>query len=107
MKQAWGTFFKVFATFLGFPVSLATKTRCMKKIILFCWAVVLFSTVTSAQAYEGNIEYNKKNHPPGHDEHGGAGEHGHAPAHGHEEKPMKKPAGHSALSIANRIGGLS
>ena len=32
----------------------------MKKIILFCWAVVLFSTVTSAQAYEGNIEYNKK-----------------------------------------------
>ena len=35
----------------------------MKKIILSCWAVVLFSTVVSAQAYEGNIEYNKKKEP--------------------------------------------
>jgi MoCo/4Fe-4S cofactor protein with predicted Tat translocation signal len=51
------------------------------------------------------IEYNKKNHPAGHDEHGGAGEH--APAHGNEEKSMKKSEGHSALSIAKRMGGLS
>ena len=50
------------------------------------------------------IEYNKKNHPA---DHGGAGDHGHAPAHGHEEKPMKKSGGHSALPVANRIGGLS
>jgi MoCo/4Fe-4S cofactor protein with predicted Tat translocation signal len=53
------------------------------------------------------VEYNKKNHPAGHDEHGGGGEHSHAPAHGHEEKSMKKSEGHSALSIAHRIGGLS
>ncbi len=51
------------------------------------------------------VEYNKKNHPAGHEEHGGAGEH--APAHGHEEKSMKKSEGHSALAVANRIGGLS
>jgi molybdopterin-containing oxidoreductase family iron-sulfur binding subunit len=55
------------------------------------------------------IEYNKKNHPAGHGEHGGAGEH--APAHGagkheHGAEPKKEP-GHAVLDAANRLGGLS
>ena len=54
---------------------------------------------------QSRVEYNKKNHPAGHDDHGGAGEH--APAHGTEEKSMKKSPGHTGLAVANRIGGLS
>ena len=49
------------------------------------------------------VEYNKKNHPGGHGEHGAAGEH--APAHGTEEK--KKEPGHAALPAAKMFGGLS
>jgi molybdopterin-containing oxidoreductase family iron-sulfur binding subunit len=54
---------------------------------------------------QSRVEYNKKNHPAGHDDHGGAGEH--APAHGTEEKSMKKSPGHTGLAVANRVGGLS
>ena len=49
-------------------------------------------------------EYNKKNHPADHGEHGGAGEHG--PAHGHEEKSAKKSEGHTSVIAANLPGGL-
>ena len=53
------------------------------------------------------IEANKKNHPPAHGEHGGAGEHG-APAHGHEEKKVEKKApAHGGLEMMKRFGGLS
>ncbi len=46
------------------------------------------------------VEYNKKNHPAGSGEHGGAGEH--APAHGEKKEP-----GHALLDAAKKIGGLS
>jgi molybdopterin-containing oxidoreductase family iron-sulfur binding subunit len=50
------------------------------------------------------VEYNKKNHPPGHgEEHGGAGEHA-APAHGEEKK---KESGHGLIGDAKKFGGLS
>ena len=46
------------------------------------------------------VEYNKKNHPAGAGEHGGAGEH--APG---EEK--KKEPGHGSLDAGKKFGGLS
>ncbi len=48
------------------------------------------------------VEYNKKNHPGGGAEHGGAGEH--APAHGEEKK---KESGHGSLGADKKFGGLS
>ena len=47
------------------------------------------------------VEYDNKNHPAGHGEHG-EGEHG--PAHGHEEK---KHDSHGAIDALQRFGGLS
>jgi molybdopterin-containing oxidoreductase family iron-sulfur binding subunit len=50
------------------------------------------------------IEYNNKNHPADHGEHGGAGEHG--SGHGHEEKSGKKSGGHTSVISAKLVGGL-
>jgi MoCo/4Fe-4S cofactor protein with predicted Tat translocation signal len=55
------------------------------------------------------LEYDKKNHPAGHDAHGGEGAHDHpAPGGAHESHPAeKKKDAHSALETFKKIGGLS
>jgi len=47
------------------------------------------------------LEYNSKNHPAGHGDHGSEE---HAPAHGAEEK---KHESHGAIDAVKRFGGLS
>ena len=51
------------------------------------------------------VEYNSKNHPAGHGEHGGAGAHEHAPAHDGAEK--QKTPGHTLIEAGKNFGGLS
>ena len=48
------------------------------------------------------VEYNRKNHPAGNGERGGAGER--APAH---EEEKKKEPGHALLDAGNKLGGIS
>src|SRR5882724_1349150 len=55
-------FFNVFATLWTFALSLK-KLPVMRKFMLTLYALIFMTGIGFAQAYEGNIEYNKKKQP--------------------------------------------
>lgn len=56
-------FFNLIATNLGLPLSLPAKSAIMKKIVLLVATVISLVIAARAQAFEDNVQYDKKKQP--------------------------------------------